>query len=262
MIKNALSVDLESFIHRQLDVKKRTVSDNEFTVQATRYLLDLFDKYNSKVTFFVLGEIYDWYPQLIEEIKRKGHEIGYHGHRHIIIRSKKVLEEELRRSKEFINKYMPIGFRAPRMYLREDCLETLLNAGFRYDSSVYGSYIRKVKNYSIKEIPVSSYSYFLTKDSLNYPQSIGIELLLKAMPFGSGLFMSVLQKKTQYFINATNRKGLSAVLFVHPWQFLDYQKDFSKSIPILQKLAYKKNLNNTLEYLLSKNRFFPLKDLI
>lgn len=261
-MRNALSVDLESFVHRQLDTKKRTFSDDEYTVVATKYLLNLFEKYNTKVTFFVLGEIYEWYPKLIDEIKNRGHEIGYHGHRHIILKNEKTLLDELGRSEEFLKKYKPVGFRAPRMFLKKEYLKILENAGFKYDSSVYGSQIRKIKEHDIKEIPVSFFSYFPVRDSVVYPQNIKPKLFLKGIPFGSGFFLSIMRKRTKYFIEKVNKNGQSAVLFIHPWQFYDYQKDFSKSIPRIQKFIYKRKLNNVLEYLLRNNKFYPLKDLL
>lgn len=69
MIKNVLSVDLESYIHRQFSPEKRKEKDCGYTIKTTKYLLDLFDSYKTKTTFFVVGEIYNWYPELIEEIK-------------------------------------------------------------------------------------------------------------------------------------------------------------------------------------------------
>ena len=40
--------------------------------QPTLELLDLFRRYNIKTTFFVLGQIANWYPDLVEKISREG----------------------------------------------------------------------------------------------------------------------------------------------------------------------------------------------
>lgn len=259
MIKNALSVDLESFIHRELNLNERKIGDNGYTVSATRYLLDLFDKYNTRVTFFILGEIYEWYPSLIDEIKKAGHEIGYHGHRHILIKNKEILLEELNLSRKFIEKYKPIGFRAPRMFFREESLKVLVDFNFKYDSSFYGSKVSYFKNYNIKEIPVSFFKYFPAVNKSAYCRNINMQLLLKGIPFGSGLFISLLQSKIQNFIAISNRKGQNAVLFFHPWQLLNYGKIH---LPLVQRLLYERKINVTLEYLLKNNRFYPLRDLL
>lgn len=259
MVKNALSVDLESFVHRNLNLKNRTKNDNGYTVSTTNYILDLFDKYDTKATFFVLGEIYEWYPKLIEEIKKRGHEIGYHGHRHVLISSKEILLEELNLSKKFLEKYRPIGFRAPRMFLKEELLKALEDFNFKYDSSCYGSKINYFKNYNIKEIPVSFFNYFPSLNQNKYFKNIDFQLLLKGVPFGSGLFISLLQSKIQNFIDISNRKGQNTVLFFHPWQLLNYDKIY---LPLMQRFLYKRKINNVLEYLLKNNKFNPLKELL
>src|SRR4030043_1091945 len=113
MIKNVLSIDLESFIHRQFNIDERINKDNGYTVKATNYILKILKKYNTSATFFVVGEIYDWYPNLIEQIKLDGHEIAYHTHRHIILNNKEILLKELSLSGSFLKKFKPKGFRAP-----------------------------------------------------------------------------------------------------------------------------------------------------
>ena len=51
----------------------------------TEYLEDMLaslDKYNAKATFFVGGTWVEEYPELLVQIKNKGHEIGNHGTHH------------------------------------------------------------------------------------------------------------------------------------------------------------------------------------
>ena len=45
-------------------------------------ILDLFDKYNIKATFFTPGKVVEKYPEDIKEIVKRGHEIGFHGYEH------------------------------------------------------------------------------------------------------------------------------------------------------------------------------------
>lgn len=46
-------------------------------------LLYSLDQYNLKATWFTVGKIFEQYPESIEEILRKGHEIGSHTYAHI-----------------------------------------------------------------------------------------------------------------------------------------------------------------------------------
>ena len=121
-MKNILSIDLESWIYFYQNAMKakdcsltssdRKRLDNDYIPQATMNILDLFEKYNQRATFFTLGELYEWYPEVLEEIEKRGHEIGYHTHSHAILRSGEVLEHELERSSNFIKLFNPIAFRA------------------------------------------------------------------------------------------------------------------------------------------------------
>ncbi len=256
MIQNILSVDLESFVHREFNISKRE-NDNGFTVKATNYLLDILDSHKTKTTFFVVGEIYEWYPQLIEKIQEKGHEIAFHSHRHIEISNKDILLKELNLSKKFIGKYKPIGFRAPRIYFKEEFLPILREFGFRYDSSTYGVFENKTYS-GVKEIPISIDPYVIAKQrASNFSQKLTNTLLTRGIPYGSGLFISILQKKIDYFIKKTNNKNKPSILFIHPWQLANYKQSFSP-----RYLLYRKRINDTLEYLLSRNKFVPMKNLL
>lgn len=263
MIKNILSVDLESFIHRELDLSKRYQKDLGFTLKATNYLLNLLKVYNAKATFFVVVEIYEWYPELIEKIKDQGHEIAYHTHRHIILKDEKTLLEELKLSKKFLKKFNPIGFRAPRLFLYKNYLSILSDFGFKYDSSTYGSEIIQFQNINIKEIPTSFINFFWSNPSLSFPQNLKLQLFLQGLPFGSGLFLSIFQKKVQYFINYSNSKQKPAIIFIHPWQLFDYKSaSLIKKISDLPRLIYNRKINNSLKYLLAKNKFISFKDTL
>ncbi|HTJ77799.1 MAG TPA: polysaccharide deacetylase family protein [Rariglobus sp.] len=48
----------------------------------TPRLLELFDRHQAKVTFFLIGEHAARHPALVTEIHQRGHEIGHHTHTH------------------------------------------------------------------------------------------------------------------------------------------------------------------------------------
>lgn len=51
--------------------------------EATPFILDTLDKYNAKATFFMVGENAVKYPHLLEEVRRRGHQIGNHTYNHL-----------------------------------------------------------------------------------------------------------------------------------------------------------------------------------
>lgn len=107
-------------------------------------LLDLYDKYNIKSTFFVLGQLAELKPNIVKQIVAHGQEVGSHGYQHDYRRAYDVmsLEEqitELQRSKnllEQIGGQEVVSFRAPALRVNSATPVALREAGFRFDSSV------------------------------------------------------------------------------------------------------------------------------
>lgn len=110
--------------------------------------LDLLDEFGVKATFFVVADVLNHYPGLVEQIADRGHEIACHGLHHTCkINSKtKVpmvsVDDFRRRTQEARNSLEKaygkpvIGYRAPNALIAGWMLETLAEIGFKYDSSV------------------------------------------------------------------------------------------------------------------------------
>ena len=107
-------------------------------------LLDLYDKYGVKSTFFVLGQLAELRPNIVKQIISHGQEVGSHGYQHDYRRAFDVmsLEEqiaELRQSKELLEQIggrEVVSFRAPALRVNCDTPMALREAGYKYDSSV------------------------------------------------------------------------------------------------------------------------------
>jgi len=274
-MKNILSVDLESWIHfykdatktelRELMPSDRKRLDANYIPEATANILDLLEKYNQKATFFILGELYEWYPEVVEEIEKKGHEIGYHTHSHVRLTNSEVLEGELKRSNNFIKRFRPMGFRAPKIFITRDSMTCLKRWGFKYSSSTYDEYkIDKIEG--IDEIPVSAVP-FRKRNEKNQELPKDLLKMMKAgmMPFGSGLFIALFGSRTSYFINHLNKRNMPAVLFIHPWQLYRPKeiKSLSFKIKVLSRnflcMPYTFSILRSMEGLLKQHKFTSFK---
>ena len=51
--------------------------------EVTPWVLDMLDKYNAKATFFCIGKNVEMFPELFEEVKRRGHAVGNHSYSHV-----------------------------------------------------------------------------------------------------------------------------------------------------------------------------------
>ena len=240
--------------------------DNDYVPAATTNILNLLERYNQKATFFTLGELYEWYPEVLEEIEKRGHEIGYHTHSHTLLKSGEILERELEQSSDFIKRFKPIGFRAPQIYITRDSMACLNRWGFKYSSSTYDEHkISKIEG--INEIPLSTIS-FRGKNESNHelPKHLTIKMLSRKIPFGSGLFIGLLGSKTCYVINHLNKKNIPAILFIHPWQLYRPKEieGFAFKLKVLCRnplcMPYTINVLKAVEKLLKSHKFLSFRE--
>jgi polysaccharide deacetylase family protein (PEP-CTERM system associated) len=194
-------------------------------------LLDLCDEAGVHATFFVLGRQAEKTPEVIRRVASRGHEIGCHGysHRFIYQQTPEQFQVEVRRAKavlEDITGTPVLGFRAPFFSITEQsvwALDTLLEEGFKYDSSLfpvlnyrYGlrgaarvpGIIRTPSGASMFEIPLSTVR-------LPHPALPGINLPIS----GGGYFRLYPYRVTWALVKLLEKQGTGLVFYVHPWEF-------------------------------------------
>lgn len=259
-MKLYLSIDLESWVYpdipsfRRLSSQDRKKLDNGFVIESTEKILELLAKHNQRITFFSLGEVFEWYPDLFLKIQEAGHEIAYHSHSHRKIENRKIMAEELLNSREFLQKFNPVGFRAPNIFLTQSALKTLAKEGFLYSSSIYGSCSDKVNisKGGLKEFPVSTFVY-CHKDVrvLGYPRPLKMRMLSKELPLGSGYFIAILPAcLISKLIDRLAQRNEPVIMFLHNWQIFPPKKS---SFP---NLWYKSTHPAYFPYTLSLKRKF------
>ena len=107
-------------------------------------LLDLYDKYGVKATFFYTGHIAKLYPEVVKMAYQRGHEVGSHGLTHEVSLAFDVLSPEeqlshLKQSKQILEDIIGdevVSFRAPAARVDKGFPNILHEAGFKIDSSV------------------------------------------------------------------------------------------------------------------------------
>ncbi len=104
-------------------------------------LLDMFDKYKLKTTWFIPGHSVETFPEQMKEVARRGHEIGMHGYSHenpiAMTREQEtaVLDRSLALITELAGK-RPTGYVAPWWEFSPVTNELLLERGIKYDHSL------------------------------------------------------------------------------------------------------------------------------
>jgi len=191
-------------------------------------LLDFFDDYNIKATFFVLGKLIEKHENYIKEISKK-HEIASHGFLHINLKKVdiKTLEKEVFLTKKILSelKIKCIGFRSPYFLLPKILGEILEKNGYKYDSSVSkGILWGRYNNIFLPDKP-----YYLYKKIIEIPVS---NFSFLKMPFGLP-FLRLARK----FHLPTNGIKKSSVFYMHPYELLGTKP--RKEITFIYRQLYK-----------------------
>ena len=92
--------------------------DASWGADKTIPILDILDRYEVKTTFFLVGSWVDKYPDMVQEIFARGHEIGNHSdtHAHMSQLSEQGIRDELRIMSDKVEKLTgvrPALFRPP-----------------------------------------------------------------------------------------------------------------------------------------------------
>ena len=108
--------------------------------QGVPRILDMLDSHQVKATFFIPGVVADHYPEVVKEIPRRGHDIGFHGYLHEES-TKTTYEQEdatMHRSEKIIYDLTGqkiAGHRAPGGVIHDYSLRLFLEHGYIYSSN-------------------------------------------------------------------------------------------------------------------------------
>ena len=109
--------------------------DASWGADNTPKLLDILDEYDAKCTFFLVGLWVDKYPDMVQAIVERGHEIGNHSatHPHMSKLSESKMMEELRMMSDKVEKLTgvrPTLFRPPYGDYNNSVIRTVRSAGY------------------------------------------------------------------------------------------------------------------------------------
>lgn len=141
----AITVDVEDGINIAMrDIFGKEMSPTNRVVSNTERILAILEKYDTKATFFTLGQVAEHYPELVKKIHQQGHEVGVHGYDHHRFdkMDRKLAHNQLSRAKALLEDLTGaevVGHRAPAFSINKQtswALSLLAELGFRYDSSI------------------------------------------------------------------------------------------------------------------------------
>jgi len=226
---NILGIDFEDWFHPELIQKQELKIDKEpKVIQGIHKILELLRKNETHATFFVVGELLEYKPELLDLILENDHEIGFHTMYHTRIDStdfKKKFDDEIKKFGKLTNGNSK-GFRAPSFSLNTNSswlIDVLEENNYQYDSSVVPA---KTSLYGIPEAKTMPYkitSQNLKNNSVNgkileFPLLI-TKFLGKKIPAAGGFYLRTLPLKIiENAIKSYERENIPGVFYIHSWE--------------------------------------------
>lgn len=229
--KLCITLDLEPFFAGLIPMSYESLPVSHFTS-----FLQIVEKYNIRLTVFVVGKLLEQRQPIVERLQEIGAEFELHSYSHKL--NSPDSEFEIKEGKKAFNRYFsknPIGYRAPQGLISNDGLFLLNQEGFKYDSSIFPSfwpspkYIRfsrlpfQIQNTDLIEIPFATLPLFRLIISMSWIKLLGWSIY-------KSLF-SVLNTPDIF------------VLDTHLHDFYTPENNFSM-LPFFWKLVFSRNHRN------------------
>ena len=263
-MENLLGIDFEEWYHPELVQKNIQIKNKTAKiVKGIDKILDWLRKNEVYATFFVVGELLEEHPELIDKITQNEHEIAFHSmyHKNLNSQNKETFEKEISIFQELTQKRC-IGFRAPTFSLNNSSswvIKVLEDHNYKYDSSVVPA---KTQLYGIPNAETKPYK--ISKNNLQSNSDDGkiIEFPLlttkffgKTIPAGGGFYLRALPMKfIQNAIKHNISMNIPSSFYIHSWeltpefmpklqlpwkdQFITYY-NLNKALPKMDELVKK-----------------------
>jgi polysaccharide deacetylase family protein (PEP-CTERM system associated) len=204
----------------------------------TLILLDLLAERGARATFFVLGMLARYRPDLVRRIHAAGHEIALHGNNHLPFTSleRDAVTRDVRDAHALVTDIVggPIyGFRAPVFSITKQntyVLDVLAELGFEYDSSIFPVRLRR---YGIAGFDPAPRYYRL-------PEGGGIvELPLTVVPWagrdwpasGGGYLRIAPLSLLDPVLDRLAARDRPLILYTHPYEYDTVPLDIGSNFP-------------------------------
>ena len=243
---NLLGIDFEDWFHPQLIQKNLNDEKKEPTViNGIDKILNWLNKNETTATFFVVGELLEYRPEIMDKILSNGHEIGFHTMYHTNLETygfRERFDDEIKLFNKITNGKSK-GFRAPTFSLNKStswAIKILKENNYVYDSSIMPV---KTNMYGVSNALKKPYK-ISTEDIENEdPMGKIIEFPLlttnflgKKIPAAGGFYLRILpQKVIENAIKKNQQNEIPSTLYIHSWELTP---EYMKKIPLSKKDSF------------------------
>ena len=264
---NLLGIDFEDWYHPELIKKYHRLETYEpIVVNAIDKIIDWLHQNDTYATFFVVGELLEFKPELLDKIIDNGHEIGFHSMSHTRLDApnyKEIFSTELKKFSDLTNNKSK-GFRAPSFSLSQStswAIDILESHGYTYDSSIVPA---KTRLYGVENAQKTP--YFISSESLEKNSSsakllefplLTTQFLTKQIPAGGGFFLRTLPLGiTRSAIQSINKINQPATFYIHSWELAPELMP-KISLPFIDNFITFYNIKKALQKMTKLIKEFP-----
>ena len=272
---NILGIDFEEWFHPELIQKVLKNETRSFeVVKGIDKILEFLRKHDTYATFFMVGEILEKFPDILDKILENGHEIGFHTMYHSRLDSDNFQEKFSKELDDFaiLTNNKSKGFRAPTFSLNEKsswAINTLEQHGYVYDSSIVPA---KTNLYGTPNAPKKPYK--ITSNSLDSDNPKGkiiefplmtTKFLGKTVPVGGGFYLRTLPfGTTKKALRTYDEANIPGAFYIHSWELTpEYMPKIKLSVK--NNFITYHNLDKVIDrmnYLLSNFQFTSFERFI
>jgi peptidoglycan/xylan/chitin deacetylase (PgdA/CDA1 family) len=150
-------------------------------------LLSILERHGIRATFPFTGVTAEWYPESVEAVAAKGHEVAVHGYRHVPLFNFDEAQEreELEAATQAVQNVLgaqPLGWRSPMYSTTPHTIRILTELGYLYNSDFHNDdlpYVLENEAGRIVEIPAGLDDWEL--NLIQVPENVG----MGGVPFAS-----------------------------------------------------------------------------
>jgi len=226
---NILGIDFEDWYHPQLvQPYVKNLKHEPTMFRGLDKIIELLRKTETSATFFVVGNLLETNPEILDKIVENDHEIAFHTMNHDRIDTDEFKDNFTNEIQTFskLTKKKSKGFRAPTFSLNETSswiINSLEKSNYMYDSSVVPA---KTDLYGMPNAEIAPYrisSKSLEKDNhdgklVEFPILI-TKFLGKKIPAGGGFYLRTLPIRIiKNAINNYQKQEIPATFYIHSWE--------------------------------------------
>jgi len=226
---NIIGIDFEDWYHPEL--VKRNIKDEKHepsVLNGIDKILDLLRKHDTFATFFVVGELLEFQPEIFDKIIDNEHEIGFHTMYHDRLDSAGFEEKFSNEIKKFaeLTKHKSQGFRAPTFSLNQSsswAIDVLAENNYVYDSSIIPAKSNMYGSPNAEHSPYRISSKCIEKNDssgklIEFPL-LTTRFLGKKIPAAGGFYLRSLPTKViKNAIKNYEKKRIPATFYIHSWE--------------------------------------------